>query len=192
VNVTHKKGQRGTRTWLDWGCTPINKETIFKVVFIGDQGVGKSSLVSRYVTSSFKTDYLPTIGANVVAKEYSYEGKVLTLIIWDIAGQDMFTKVRDKYYAGGSMAVLVYDVTKRDTLEHANFWLDDMKKATRSTIPVILVANKIDLDRIVRREEGEKLAKEIKAKLIETSAKTGENVRKLFEELVKILVQEYM
>jgi small GTP-binding protein len=149
-------------------------------------------LVSRYVTSSFKTDYLPTIGANVVAKEYSYEGKVLTLIIWDIAGQDMFTKVRDKYYAGGSMAVLVYDVTKRDTLEHANFWLDDMKKATRSTIPVILVANKIDLDRIVRREEGEKLAKEIKAKLIETSAKTGENVRKLFEELVKILVQEYM
>jgi small GTP-binding protein len=127
-----------------------------------------------------------------VAKEYSYEGKVLTLIIWDIAGQDMFTKVRDKYYAGGSMAVLVYDVSKHETLEHAKFWLDDIKKVTKSSLPVILVANKIDLDKVVRKEEGEKLAKEIKAKLVETSAKTGENVRKLFEEVVKILVQEYM
>jgi small GTP-binding protein len=144
------------------------------------------------VTSSFKTDYLPTIGANVVAKEYSYEGKVLTLIIWDIAGQDMFTKVRDKYYAGGSMAVLVYDITKQATLDNAKFWLDDMKRATRSNLPVVLVANKIDLNRIVRKEDGEKLAKEIRAKLVETSAKTGENVRKLFEELVKMLVQEYM
>jgi small GTP-binding protein len=170
----------------------LSKETIFKVVFIGDQGVGKSSLVSRYVTSSFKTDYLPTIGANVVAKEYSYEGRVITLIIWDIAGQDMFTKIRDKYYAGGSMAVLVYDVTNRDTLEHATFWLDDMKKATRSNLPVILVANKIDLNRVVRKEDGEKLAREIKAKLVETSAKTGENVRKLFDELVKLLALEYM
>lgn len=170
----------------------MSKETIFKVVFIGDQGVGKSSLVSRYVTSSFKTDYLPTIGANVVAKEYSYEGRVITLIIWDIAGQDMFTKIRDKYYAGGSMAVLVYDVTNRDTLEHATFWLDDMKKATRSNLPVILVANKIDLNRVVRKEDGEKLAREIKAKLVETSAKTGENVRKLFDELVKLLALEYM
>jgi small GTP-binding protein len=149
-------------------------------------------LVSRYVTSSFKTDYLPTIGANVVAKEYSYEGRVMTLIIWDIAGQDMFTKIRDKYYAGGSLAVLVYDVTNRDSLEHATFWLDDMKKSTRSNLPVVLVANKIDLNRVVRKEEGEKLAKELKAKLVETSAKTGENVRKLFDELVKLLAQEYM
>jgi len=170
----------------------MSKETIFKVVFIGDQGVGKSSLVSRYVTSSFKTDYLPTIGANVVAKEYSFEGKVLTLIIWDIAGQDMFTKVRDKYYAGGSMAVLVFDVTNRDSLEHATFWLNDMRKSTRTNMPVMLVANKIDLNRVIRKEEGERLAKEIKAKLIETSAKTGENVRKLFEELVKELAQESM
>jgi small GTP-binding protein len=144
------------------------------------------------MTSSFRTEYLPTIGANVVAKEYSYEGKVLTLIIWDIAGQDMFTKVRDKYYAGGSMAVLVYDITKQETLQNAKFWLDDMKRCTRSNLPVLLVANKIDLNRIIRKEEGEKLAKEIKARLIETSAKTGENVRKLFEELVKTLAQEYM
>ncbi len=127
-----------------------------------------------------------------MAKEYSYEGRVLTLIIWDIAGQGLFSKVRDKYYAGASMAVLVYDITVRDTLTHTKAWLDDMKKSIRSTVPVFLVGNKIDLQtRMIRREDGEQLAKEIKAKFIETSAKTGENVRKLFEELVKLLVLEY-
>jgi small GTP-binding protein len=164
-------------------------ERVFKIVFIGDQGVGKTSLITRYVASTFKADYLPTLGANVVAKEVSVEGRVLTLIIWDIAGQEIFSVVRDRYYNHANIAVIVYDVTARDTLKSVKTWLNDLRTYTPSNMPLVLVGNKIDLtNRAVSREDGEKAAKEIHAVFTETSAKTGENVRKVFEKLIGLLV----
>jgi small GTP-binding protein len=165
------------------------KEPVFKVVFIGDEGVGKTSLITRYATSAFRTDYLPTIGANIVAKEVSVEGRIVTIIIWDIAGQEKFSVVRDKYYTGASLATVVYDVAASSTLKSVKAWLNDLNSYAPKRIPLILVGNKIDLpDRVVSKDEGEKLAKEIHAVFIETSAKTGENVRKLFEKLLGLLI----
>ena len=165
------------------------KEPIFKAVFIGDQGVGKTSLITRYATSAFKTDYLPTLGANIVAKEVSTEGRIVTLILWDIAGQERFSAVRDKYYNGASLAAVVYDVAAQGTLKNVKNWLNDVKRYAPKKVPVVLVGNKIDLPgRAVSEQEGAKLAKEIGAVFVETSAKTGENVRKLFEKLLGLLI----
>jgi Ras-related protein Rab-8A len=131
------------------------------------------------------------LGANVVAREYSHEGKILTLLIWDIAGQEMFSQVRDKYYGGTSLAVLVYDITVKKSLANTRAWLKDLVSST-SSIPLILVGNKIDLpNRNISRDEGEKMAREIGASFLEASAKTGENVRKLFDNIVRLLVDRY-
>nr|MDO8134692.1 Rab family GTPase [Candidatus Njordarchaeum guaymaensis] len=165
------------------------RERVFKIVFIGDQGVGKTSLITRYAASTFKTDYIPTLGANVVAKEVSVEKKIVTLIIWDIAGQEIFSGVRDRYYNRANIAAIVYDVTTMSTLKNVKSWLNDLRTYTPSNIPLVLVGNKIDLpNRAVSRAEGEKVAKELRAVYVETSAKTGENVRKLFERLLGLLI----
>jgi small GTP-binding protein len=177
---------------VEEGAAIASKQSVFKIIFIGDEGVGKTSLVARYATSQFKADYLPTLGANVVAKEYSYENRILTLLVWDIAGQEMFSQVRDKYYGGTSMAVLVYDVTSKKTLTNTKNWLADMRSAASANTPLLLVGNKTDLpNRSVSREDGEKLARELGASFLETSAKTGENVRKLFDVVAKLLIDRY-
>jgi len=162
------------------------KEPIFKIIFIGDPGVGKTSIVLRYATSTFETDYLATIGVNIVAKELSIDGRVVTLVIWDIGSQEQYSRLRKKYYSNASLAVIVYEVTKHKTLESVKGWLDDLRGYVKSSIPIALVGNKIDLpDRVISREEGQRLAREIHAVFVETSAKTGENVRNLFEKVAK-------
>nr|MDO8098176.1 Rab family GTPase [Candidatus Njordarchaeota archaeon] len=164
------------------------RQGVFKIVFVGDPGVGKTSLITRYAASTFKENYLPSLGANVVAKEVSVEGRVLTVLVWDIAGQEAFSVVRDRYYNRANIAVIVYDVTARDTLENVNVWLNDLRTYTPSNLSLVLVGNKIDLqNRVVSKEEGEKVAKSVHGIFIETSAKTGENVRKLFEKLIGLL-----
>lgn len=161
---------------------------VFKVIFVGDEGVGKTSLVTRYAKSSFSSDYLPTLGANIVAKEVSVEGKIVTLIVWDIAGQEWLSRVRDRYYSGASLAAIVFDVTSKNALKDVKAWLSDVKSYAPKDIPVVLVGNKIDLPRrTVGKEEGQKLAEEIHAIFLETSAKTGENVRKLFDKVLGLL-----
>jgi len=169
-----------------------SKDHVCKVIFIGDQAVGKTSLISTYVASQFKAQYNPTKGVNVVAKEFSLEGKIVTVVIWDIAGQEAFNKVRGKYYADTAVASIVYDVTSHKTLEDVRVWLNDLKRYLKEDVPLILVGNKIDLPRrVVSIEEGKGLTKEIGASFIETSAKTGENVRKLFEKILDLYVLKH-
>jgi Ras-related protein Rab-8A len=162
------------------------KEPSFKIIFIGDPGVGKTSILLRYATSAFETDYLATIGVNIVAKELSIEGRVVTLVVWDIGSQEQYSKLRKKYYANAHVVVIVYDITKNKTLENVKVWLDDIKGNVRSIVPIVLVGNKIDLpNRAVTKDEGQKLARELRATFIETSAKTGENIRNLFDKVAK-------
>jgi small GTP-binding protein len=165
------------------------KESSHKIVLVGDAEVGKTSLVLRYATSTFETNLLPTLGVNILAKEISIEDRVVTLVIWDIGALEYSLDLRKKYYSGASLGVLVYDVTRRKTFENVRVWCDEIKSCFAADIPVVLVGNKTDLlGRAVSKEEGDKLAREIHTSLTETSAKTGENVRKLFQNLVGLLV----
>jgi small GTP-binding protein len=160
----------------------------FKVIFIGDPAVGKTAIVHRHVTSSFKENYIPSLGTNVSAKDYDIEGRYVTLMIWDIAAQERFNDIRGKYYKGTRAAAVVYDVTRPVTLDNAIFWFEDVKRFVQEKIQMALIANKIDLSTKVDTEAGQKLAGKIGAIFFETSAKTGENVDRLFQNIAKILL----
>nr|MDO8135627.1 Rab family GTPase [Candidatus Njordarchaeum guaymaensis] len=149
---------------------------VFKVVFVGDPAVGKTSLVAKHITSSFKDDYIPTLGANITSKDYNIAGRRVTLMIWDVASQERYKKLREKYYMGANAVFIVYDVTRPTTFENVVAWLQDVRGFIHKKIQTVLIGNKIDLTANVDTRTGKRLANRIGAKFVETSAKTGENV----------------
>jgi small GTP-binding protein len=130
------------------------------------------------------------LGANITSNDYVVENYGVTLLIWDIAGQEIFNKVREKYYAGAKAAFVVYDVTRPETLEGARKWIEDLKRFIPGSIPLVVVGNKIDLRRKVSKEEGDRFAKNLDAIFIESSAKTGENIPEVFREVTRALISK--
>lgn len=165
---------------------------IFKLVLAGDGAVGKTTLVQKFVEEKFNEDYIATIGANIMKKEYKLRGEdvVCNFSIWDLAGQDLFKRTRKSYFSNASAGIIVFDVTRRETFEHVNSWMAEFKNIGKP-IPIVLVGNKIDLEeqRLVNPEEAETLAKELNLSYIETSAKEGQNVEEVFEMLAFFLVK---
>jgi small GTP-binding protein len=168
---------------------------VYKIVLLGDGGVGKTSIRRRYLGEGFSNDYLMTIGAEFAVKRFDDSADVLQ--IWDLAGQPRFDGVRQAYYAGTSAAILVYDITRPDTFYSISNWIAEIltHRNLDRPLPLILVANKNDLSydenySVVTTEQGIAYSKDLSdwAKLevpfIETSAKTGFNVSKMFDELI--------
>jgi len=166
------------------------KEFVFKIVVLGEAAVGKTSLINQYVEYTFKEDYKPTLGANIIRKDVFIEeiNSKVRLIMWDLAGQEKYNVIRSMYFQGCVGALLVYDVTRPNTFELINSkWLMDFKKFIKKEGIYILIGNKIDLSeqRVVSTADGEKLAEEIQASsFVETSAKLNQNVEIAFKNLV--------
>jgi small GTP-binding protein len=158
-----------------------------KICLLGDPGVGKTSLIRRYVYGLFVDKYLPTIGAKVTRKVISALGLELTLTIWDITGLEDFRNIHPTYYLGANGAFVVCDCTRRDTLANVSKWVDSIFKVT-GKIPILLVANKIDLRANLSDFELRTLASELDTTYIKTSAKTGENVEKAFQTFAEELM----
>ncbi|KAF5182155.1 Ras-related protein rabc2a [Thalictrum thalictroides] len=163
----------------------------FKILLIGDSGVGKSSLLVSFISSSVE-DLPPTIGVDFKIKQLTVGGKRLKLTIWDTAGQERFRTVTSSYYRGAQGIMLVYDVTRRETFTNlADVWAKEVELySTNQDCIKMLVGNKVDRDieREVTREEGIALAQAHNCTFLECSAKTQENVQQCFEELaLKIL-----
>jgi len=171
------------------------KEFVFKIVVLGDAAVGKTSLINQYIERSFEEDYKPTLGANIIRKDVFVEeiNASVRLIMWDLAGQEKYNVIRSMYFQGCVGALLVYDVTRHSTFETINSkWLKDFKKYVKKEGTYILIGNKIDLtdQRMVSTEDGINFAKKINASdYIETSAKSGENAEKAFENLVNQILK---
>jgi len=174
------------------------KEFIFKIALLGAPGVGKTSLLTRYIEKKYEEDYKPTLGASIVAKdvlisknEIEYD---LRLIIWDLAGQDKYETVRPLYFQGCIGAILVYDITRFHTFQEIKEkWLRDFQTYAKKKSAFILIGNKRDLDDIrnVESSEGKKLADEIQAvSFVETSAKTGINVNESFLSIAKHILRK--
>jgi len=164
-----------------------------KVIIIGDPAVGKTSLVIRYVSNRFNKDYRSTIGTNIYSKEILLaNNQKIFLNLWDIAGQERWARMREKYYYGSKGAIIVGDLTRPKTFEQIKeFWIQDINKYL-SKIPIILVGNKNDLESKVSLKRIEKLGKEINAiSGIITSAKTGENVESAFKKLSEEILTIY-
>ena len=149
----------------------------------------------------FQSSYLATIGADFAFKEFNYEDKIVKVQIWDLAGQQHYSKIRKNYYFGSHAVVLVYDVTRIDSYQSLDKWLSEIKKNIDRPVPIVLIGNKIDLrDEIkdhLTEEDGFKARDNLqndnnaKVSYIETSAKTGENVEEAFKTIINELMKMY-
>nr|XP_060615174.1 ras-related protein Rab-17-like [Anolis sagrei ordinatus] len=160
---------------------------IFKIVLLGSSSVGKSSLAYRYVKKDFR-DSLPTVGCSFFTHILSLDNSTIKLEIWDTAGQEKYHSVCHLYYRGANAAVLVYDITKKETLEKAKLWLRELEKEfLPDEIIIVLVGNKVDLseEREVTLQEAKDFANTKSMLYMETSAKTNHQVTELFTALGK-------
>lgn len=166
---------------------------LFKIVVLGEGAVGKTAIVTRFSHGFFRTDYKTTIGSQFAVKNVDFNrdsGNVtVKLQIWDVAGQSRFQILRPMYYRGSSGGLLVFDVTRRRTFIVLEEWLDELFRAINKKIPLVLVANKTDLpDRVVEPSEGKEFAAKHDMPYIESSAKTGEGIVDIFQNLAEVLV----
>lgn len=159
----------------------------FKLLLIGDSGVGKSSLLLRFTSDSFDT-LPPTVGVDFRLKKMTVEGKKVKLAIWDTAGQERFRTLTSAYYRGAQGVILVYDVTRRETFtDLSDVWLKELDLySTYQDCVKMVVGNKVDKEneRVVSKQEGINFARQNKCIYLECSAKTRINVEHCFEELV--------
>ncbi|XP_059401578.1 ras-related protein Rab-6A-like isoform X1 [Carassius carassius] len=169
----------------DFG-NPLRK---FKLVFLGEQSVGKTSLITRFMYDSFDNTYQATIGIDFLSKTMYLEDRTVRLQLWDTAGQERFRSLIPSYIRDSTVAVVVYDITNVNSFQQTTKWIDDVRTERGGDVIIMLVGNKTDLadKRQVSIEEGERKAKELNVMFIETSAKAGYNVKQLFRRVAAAL-----
>ena len=167
----------------------------FKIIVIGDSSVGKSCLTTQAVRNNFIEFYQATVGFEFLTFNLRINSNVVKLQIWDTCGQEVYKSLISNFYRNCSLALIVYAINNRNTFEHAENWLNDLKNQSNPNVRVFLVGNKSDLEkeRTVSKEEAEKFKEEKKLdRFMETSAKTGENARNVMLEAAKILYKDYL
>ncbi|MHA1688542.1 MAG: Rab family GTPase [Promethearchaeota archaeon] len=153
------------------------------MTLFGPPGVGKTSLLIRYIENSFTENLKKTIGTNFLIKDLEIENKKVRLLLWDIGGDERFQVIRTLYFRGSNAALGVYAVDSTQSLLKLPGWIASIKKSVKKQIPIIIIGNKIDLERKIDRSEAEALAKKLNAEYIEASAKSGKNVPEIFEKI---------
>lgn len=172
---------------------------IFKISLLGDGAVGKTSLRKTYLGEGFKEGYSMTLGADFAVKRLRIGDQDFVAQIWDLAGQQRFSAVREVYYRGTSGCLLVFDISRRNSFENIPSWIAELLKNNGNrVVPLILIGNKADLRDVAKspvlRDEAEEYARSLSSwsgfsvPYIETSAKTGENVDEAFKTLLKNIV----
>lgn len=172
----------------------MSAEFRFKIVMLGDGAVGKTAMTTRFTQDYFEADYKRTIGTDFSVKRLVIPelDAHVTLQIWDLAGQPRFEFVRQGFYRGSRGGLLLYDVTRRRTFINSDAWKEEAFKNLKDKIPLVVVANKVDLvdSRAVSKEEGEEYAKKNGFLYVESSALTGENVEEAYVTLCKTMIEE--
>ena len=160
---------------------------VFKILTIGDGGVGKTSILRRYVENKFLKHHLSTIGIDFLSKTLKIKDKEIKLKIWDTAGQERYRQITSHIYKDADGIILVFDVTSEESFNQITDWMEQIKNnVSKEEINLILIGNKCDLaDRMVEKERGEEMAEKLKIKYFETSALTGQGINEAFEELAK-------
>ena len=171
----------------------MSEDVILKIIILGASTVGKTSIFLRYFNNEFSHGTLTTLGVDFKTKFFKFEDKKLKINYIDTAGQEKFKSISENYLKGTDGVILVFDLTNKETLDLVNYWADCIKKNNRDNIGIILFGNKSDLenDRDVTYEEGKNLADKLKCLYYEGSAKTGENIEFVMNEIAKISYFEW-
>ena len=160
---------------------------LFKVIIIGDTHVGKSNVLLRFSEDIFQDSFQPTIGVDFKIKSINFENTPIKLQLWDTAGQERFRNITNSYYKGAHGIILVYDITNHNSFQNLDLWLEEVEKHGATNLTKILIGNKSDLEELrqVEKKEAEKKAEEMGMPFLETSAKEGTNVEKVFLYVIK-------
>jgi len=165
-------------------------DDLYKVVLIGDCGVGKSNIVMRYTRDKFNSMPQPTVGCEFASKDITVSSKTIRLQLWDTAGQERYRTITSAYYRGSSGVVMVYDITSYATFQNLDSWLRELKDFTNNDVVIILVGNKSDLsNRQVRKEEAATYAQQNRFLFLESSAATNANISDMFQLLANEIYQ---
>jgi small GTP-binding protein len=167
---------------------------LFKVVLVGDAEVGKTSLTTRFAYGTFTDGYISTLGVDFIVKSLPINNYIVKLQAWDTAGQERYAGVRPIYYRGAKGALLVFDITMRQSFVNVEKWLDQIRKFSGADVPIILVGNKIDLvdSRVVTTDELQMFAAQKGMPFFETSAKTDYAVNDVFQKLAELILTTEM
>jgi len=163
---------------------------LFKVLLIGDSGVGKSCLMLRYADDTYTDSYVSTIGVDFKIRTIDLDGKTLKLQIWDTAGQERFRTITCSYYRGAHGIIVTYDVTDRESFKNVRHWLQEIGKYAKEDVRKLLIGNKSDLTsrKAVSYDEGKELADSLGVQFLETSAKSAHNVEEAFQAMAREIV----
>ena len=162
------------------------KSGFINIITLGESSVGKSSIINRYVENNFDYNFVSTLGVDFRKKIININGENIRLKIWDTAGQEKFRAIQKQYYRNSDGILLVFDVTKFETFNVLEEWINSIKNQTSNDIIVVLVGNKIDLNnKVISDDEIKNFANDNKFKYFLTSAATGKNINEVFDYIVK-------
>lgn len=172
--------------------TQNTQEKQYKLLLIGEQAVGKSSLLNRYVDNVFEVNIMGTAGLDLKKKIIEIKGEKIKIYIFDSAGQERFRSIAKNQFAKADGILVIYDITDRKSFEGVNMWMNSIQKELEGGTECLLIGNKIDLvsSRVVSLKEGEDLAQQYKVPFIETSAKESVNVKDAFMKVINSLYQK--
>ena len=160
---------------------------IFKIILIGDSGVGKTNLLSRYINDTYSDTTKSTVGVELACKILEINSTKVKIQIWDTAGQERYKSITKSYFKGAKGALIVYDISIKQSFNNVDKWIDDLKEFGEDCTCILLVGNKCDLDNIrqVSMDEVRKKAEQYNVGFCETSAKTGKDVDVAFQRLIE-------
>lgn len=173
----------------------IKYDLSFKIIIIGDSGVGKSSLTLRATKNQFQDYYNATVGFEFFSQNIKMDDTIIKLQMWDTCGQEIYRSLISSFYKNSSLAMIMYSIEDEESFRHLDYWIKEIKNNSNPSIKIILIGNKVDLEdkRTVSKEEEEKFAKENGIEEVyETSAKTGFNAKNIFCRAAQILYKEHL
>jgi len=167
-------------------------DLLFKLLLIGDSGVGKTCILFRFSEDAFNTTFISTIGIDFKIKTIELRGKKIKLQIWDTAGQERFHTITTSYYRGAMGIMLVYDITNAKSFDNIAKWLRNIDEHANEDVERMILGNKCDMTdkRVISKERGEAIAREHSIRFLETSAKTNINVEQAFVQLAESILEK--